>query len=120
MTGHCAEHHLAHSEADLLQLTVSSRLHVTSVSPDYPKVQMAAAGVQDSAADHACSHLGKAVAIATILRGTGHHAQRYDLDWRCKGVIYMPSLLATKSVVSCRVASVELEALLLQAHGLLC
>ena len=42
--------------------------------------QMAAAGVRDSAADHACSHLGKAVAIATILRGTGHHAQRcFDL-----------------------------------------
>ena len=39
-------------------------------------VQMAAAGLQDSAADHACSHLGKAVAIATILRGTGHHARR--------------------------------------------
>ena len=35
-----------------------------------------AAGVRDSAADHACSHLGKAVALATLLRGTSHHAQR--------------------------------------------
>jgi hypothetical protein len=39
-------------------------------------VQTAAAGVRDAAADHACSHLGKAVALATLLRGTSHHAQR--------------------------------------------
>lgn len=40
-------------------------------------MQLAVAGVRDAAADHACSHLGKAVAIATLLRGTSFHAQRW-------------------------------------------
>ena len=39
--------------------------------------QLAVAGVRDAAADHACSHLSKAVAIATLLRGTSFHAQRW-------------------------------------------
>lgn len=35
-----------------------------------------AAGVRDQQADHAASHLGKAVGIVTVLRGTVHHARR--------------------------------------------
>ena len=38
--------------------------------------QMDAAGIRDSNVDHAVSHLGKAVGIASLLRGTTHHAAR--------------------------------------------
>ncbi|KAK9845392.1 hypothetical protein WJX81_005412 [Elliptochloris bilobata] len=55
-------------------------------------LQMAVAGVRDSAADHACSHLGKAVAIATMLRGTTHHARRRQS--------YIPVDLCAKAGVS--------------------
>ena len=74
-------------------------------------VQMAAAGVRDSAADHACSHLGKAVAIATILRGTGHHAQRcFDVAAAASLAThhlssYLLMLQLTWLRVSCRFAS---------------
>jgi NADH dehydrogenase [ubiquinone] 1 alpha subcomplex assembly factor 6 len=36
--------------------------------------QLEAAGVKDKSADHVASHLGKAVGLSTILRGTSHHA----------------------------------------------
>ncbi len=39
-------------------------------------LQLAAAGVKDSSADHAASHLGKAVGIATVLKGSAHHASQ--------------------------------------------
>jgi NADH dehydrogenase [ubiquinone] 1 alpha subcomplex assembly factor 6 len=39
-------------------------------------LQLAAAGVKDSSADHAASHLGKAVGIATVLKGTLHHSSQ--------------------------------------------
>ena len=37
-------------------------------------LQLAAAGVASREADHAASHLGKAVGISTLLRGTAFHA----------------------------------------------
>jgi NADH dehydrogenase [ubiquinone] 1 alpha subcomplex assembly factor 6 len=37
-------------------------------------LQLAAAGVASKEADHAASHLGKAVGISTLLRGTAFHA----------------------------------------------
>lgn len=39
-------------------------------------LQLAAAGVQSRDADHAASHLGKAVGIATLLKGAAYHASR--------------------------------------------
>jgi NADH dehydrogenase [ubiquinone] 1 alpha subcomplex assembly factor 6 len=39
-------------------------------------LQLAAVGVASRDADHAASHMGKAVGIATLLRGTAFHAQR--------------------------------------------
>ena len=39
-------------------------------------LQMEAAGLASVDADHAASHLGKALGIAAVLRGTQHHAQR--------------------------------------------
>lgn len=38
--------------------------------------QAEAAGIQEAELDHAASHLGKAVGISTLLRGTVYHAQR--------------------------------------------
>ncbi len=38
-------------------------------------LQLGAAGIGSREADHAASHLGKAVGIATLLRGSGFHAQ---------------------------------------------
>lgn len=34
------------------------------------------AGVDDAHFDHAASHLGKAVGLSNLLRGTAHHAAR--------------------------------------------
>lgn len=39
-------------------------------------LQLASAGVQSREADHAASHLGKAVGIATLLKGTKYHGER--------------------------------------------
>jgi NADH dehydrogenase [ubiquinone] 1 alpha subcomplex assembly factor 6 len=39
-------------------------------------LQLAAAGVKDSSADHAASHLGKAIGIATVLKGSLHHSSQ--------------------------------------------
>jgi len=39
-------------------------------------MQLDLAGVKDSNADHAASHLGKAIGITAILRGTAHHASK--------------------------------------------
>ena len=41
-----------------------------------PWLQLEAAQVSNAEADHAASHLGKAVGLATLLRGTAHLAQR--------------------------------------------
>lgn len=47
--------------------STASRLHY---------LQLAALGLQNREADHAASHLGKAVGITTLLRGTAFHAQQ--------------------------------------------
>jgi NADH dehydrogenase [ubiquinone] 1 alpha subcomplex assembly factor 6 len=39
-------------------------------------LQLEAAGVASADADHAASHLGRAVGLVNVLRGTAHHAQR--------------------------------------------
>ena len=39
-------------------------------------VQLEAAGVTDEASQRAASHVGKAVGMTSLLRGTAHHAQR--------------------------------------------
>ncbi len=39
-------------------------------------LQAEAAEIKDSELDHATSHLGKAVGISQLLRGTVYHAQR--------------------------------------------
>lgn len=48
-------------------------------------LQLAAAGVASKEADHAASHLGKAVGITTLLKGTAFHASNrrsyLPLDW---------------------------------------
>ncbi|KAJ3012458.1 hypothetical protein HKX48_006279 [Thoreauomyces humboldtii] len=56
-------------------------------------LQLEAMGVQDPQADHAASHVGKAVGIATILRGTPFNVEEKRL--------YLPSeVLAKHSVAS--------------------
>ena len=40
------------------------------------------AGVDSQEFDHAASHLGKAVGIANLLRGTAYHAARSASSWR--------------------------------------
>lgn len=55
-------------------------------------VQAEAAGVKDSELDHASSHLGKAVGITTLLRGTVYHAQRRR--------VYLPADLLVQEGVS--------------------
>jgi hypothetical protein len=40
-------------------------------------MQLEAAGVTDAASQQAASHLGKAVGMTSLLRGTVHHAQRW-------------------------------------------
>ena len=42
-------------------------------------MQLEAAEVRSSETDHAASHLGKAIGIAAILRGTARHAAKYAL-----------------------------------------
>lgn len=39
-------------------------------------LQLAAVGVQNRDADHAASHLGKALGLTTLLRGTPFHASQ--------------------------------------------
>ena len=53
---------------------VIPRLQPTSFC--LPWLQLEAAQVSNSEADHAASHLGKAVGLAMLLRGTAHLAQR--------------------------------------------
>lgn len=55
-------------------------------------VQAEAAGVKNSELDHASSHLGKAVGITTLLRGTVYHAQRRR--------VYLPADLLAQEGVS--------------------
>ena len=45
-------------------------------------MQGRAAGVDDALFDHAASHLGKAVGMANLLRGTAYHAARCGLPIR--------------------------------------
>ena len=40
------------------------------------RVQCKASGADGTEADHAASHMGKAVGMVALLRGTAHHAQR--------------------------------------------
>ena len=61
---------------------------LTSFLPLFPQLlylQLAAAGVASKEADHAASHLGKAVGITTLLKGTAFHASSrrsyLPLDW---------------------------------------
>lgn len=39
-------------------------------------MQLELAGIRNTDADHAASHLGKAIGLATVLRGTSRHAAR--------------------------------------------
>uniref|UniRef100_A0A061S9Y5 15-cis-phytoene synthase n=1 Tax=Tetraselmis sp. GSL018 TaxID=582737 RepID=A0A061S9Y5_9CHLO len=55
-------------------------------------LQLQGAGITSQAADHAASHLGKACGLATLLRGTPHHAG----NRRC----YIPAELLAKHKVS--------------------
>ncbi|GFR40690.1 hypothetical protein Agub_g1281 [Astrephomene gubernaculifera] len=55
-------------------------------------LQLAAAGIKHSEADHAASHLGRAVGISTLLRGTAAHAAAR----RC----YLPVDLCAEARVS--------------------
>ena len=48
----------------------------TDASTHFVVMQLEVAGVRNSDADHAASHLGKAIGIAAILRGTARHAAR--------------------------------------------
>ena len=48
--------------------------------------------MKDSELDHAASHLGKAVGITTLLRGTVYHAQRRR--------VYLPADLLAQEGVS--------------------
>ena len=73
-----------------LSLPVISSGHpsLTSFLPVFPQLlylQLAAAGVASKEADHAASHLGKAVGITTLLKGTAFHASSrrsyLPLDW---------------------------------------
>jgi len=55
-------------------------------------LQLEAAGIADAACDHVASHVGKAVGLAALLRGTYHHAQQQ------RG--YLPAGLCAKHGVS--------------------
>ena len=55
-------------------------------------VQAEAAGIKDSELDHATSHLGKAVGITQLLRGTVYHAQ--------KRRVYLPADIMAKEGVT--------------------
>ena len=43
-------------------------------------MQLELAGIRDSNADHAASHLGKAIGLAIVLRGSARHAARCEID----------------------------------------
>ena len=47
-------------------------------------VQGRVASVDNQHYDHAASHLGKAVGVTNLLRGTAFHAARYALDFAKK------------------------------------
>ena len=55
-------------------------------------MQAEAAGIKDSELDHATSHLGKAVGITQLLRGTVYHAQ--------KRRVYLPTDIMAKEGVT--------------------
>jgi NADH dehydrogenase [ubiquinone] 1 alpha subcomplex assembly factor 6 len=55
-------------------------------------LQLEAAGLGGAAAEHASSHLGKAVGLAALLRGTAHHAARQRT--------YLPADLCARHGVS--------------------
>ena len=55
-------------------------------------LQAEAAEIKDSELDHATSHLGKAVGITQLLRGTPYHAQRRR--------VYLPTDLMAKEGVT--------------------
>lgn len=55
-------------------------------------MQAEAAEIKDTDLDHACSHLGKAVGITQLLRGTVYHAQRRR--------VYLPSDLMSREGVT--------------------
>ncbi|MEW5309667.1 MAG: hypothetical protein WDW38_001537 [Sanguina aurantia] len=66
-------------EADVLDtqppLDVKAlEVYAESTASQLLYMQLAAAGVVSREADHAASHIGKAVGLATLLRGTAHHA----------------------------------------------
>ena len=44
-------------------------------------MQCKACAADSTEADHAASHMGKAVGMVALLRGTAHHAQRYICPW---------------------------------------
>lgn len=64
-------------------------------------LQLEAAGIKDKNADHAASHLGKAVGLATLLRGMPHHAQArrcyYPVELLAKHKFSQEDLYAGKS-----------------------
>lgn len=68
-------------EADLLDPQPPIELsglesYAESTATQLLLLQLGAAGIADKDADHAVSHLGKAVGITTLLRGTAYHASR--------------------------------------------
>lgn len=50
-------------------------------------------GVKDVQADHAASHLGKAIGVVTLLRATPFHGSR--------GKVYIPSDVMIKVTIFC-------------------
>eukprot|EP00967_Tisochrysis_lutea_P035605 scaffold42697_cov17-Tisochrysis_lutea.AAC.1 len=54
----------------------SSHERPSPVPSELLYLQLASANIQSREADHAASHLGKAVGIATLLKGTKYHGER--------------------------------------------
>ena len=68
------------AELGLENLTPSSiaflEAYAEATSSSVLYLQLDLAGVRDTNADHAASHLGKALGIVNVLRGTAHHAKQ--------------------------------------------
>ena len=68
------------AELGLENLTPSSMAYLEAYSEATASsvlyLQLDGAGVRDADADHAASHLGKALGMVSLLRGTAHHAKQ--------------------------------------------
>lgn len=58
-----------------MHLSAHSAVPVSLFALQLLYLQLGAAGLASREADHAASHLGKAVGIATLLKGTAYHAR---------------------------------------------